>query len=162
MIKILILKVFFNFSGAYAEWNYEDIKSLNYCPYTPFLFSFIVLILSCILIVCASCAMLNEYGHNRRESIERRRTARTNNRMDYEYLEWLKTKMNKNILNATTWWYTTLSSKGTFINDVPRFLAIFDLPIYIVLPYNVLFGGLSWTPLPTLIWDVINECSQSL
>ena len=31
--------------------------------------------------------MLNEYGHNRRENIERRRTARTNNRRDYEYLE---------------------------------------------------------------------------
>ena len=102
-----------NFSGTYAEWNYEDIKSLNYCPYTPFLFSFIVLILSCILIVCASCAMLNEYGHNRRENIERRRTARTNNRIDYEYLEWLKTKMNKNILIATTWWYNTLSSLMT-------------------------------------------------
>ena len=94
MIKLLSLKGFFNFSGAYAEWNYEDIKSLNYCPYTPFLFSFIVLILSCILIgilligiICASCAMLNEYGHNRRENIERRRTARTNNRIDYEHLE---------------------------------------------------------------------------
>ena len=45
----------------------------------------------------------------------------------------------------------------TFINDVPRFLAIFDLPNYIVLLYNVPFWGLSWTPLPTLVWDVINE-----
>jgi len=74
------IKVF----GAYAEWNYEDIESLNYCPYTPFLFSFIVLILSCILIglfltgiICSLCAELNEYGHN----LERRRT---NNRTDYE------------------------------------------------------------------------------
>ena len=42
--------------------------------------------------------------------------------------------------------------KGTSINDVPRFLAIFDL----VLLYNVPFWGLSWNPLPTLILDVIN------
>ena len=48
---------------------------------------------------------------------------------------------------------------GTFINDVPRFLAIFDLPTYLVLLYNVPFLGLSWTPLPALIWDVINERS---
>ena len=56
----------FNFSGAYAEWNYEDIESLNYCPYTPFLFSFIVLILSCILIgillIVITCAMLYYYA----------------------------------------------------------------------------------------------------
>ena len=49
---------------------------------------------------------------------------------------------------------------GTFINDVPRFLAIFDLPTYLVLVYNVPFWGLSWTPLPTLIWDVINARSE--
>ena len=101
--------MFFNFSGAYAEWNYEDIKSLNYCPYTPFLFSFIVLILSCILIglfliriICFLCAGLNEYGQNRRENIDTEHISkardillrfvsmerrRTNNRMDYEYLE---------------------------------------------------------------------------
>ena len=48
---------------------------------------------------------------------------------------------------------------GTFINDVPHFLAILDLPTYLVLLYNVPFLGLSWTPLPTLIWDVINEHS---
>ena len=47
--------------------------------------------------------------------------------------------------------------KGTSINDVPHFLVIFDLPIYLVLLYNVPFLGLFWTPLPTLIWDVINE-----
>ena len=46
---------------------------------------------------------------------------------------------------------------GTSINDVQRFLVIFDLPTYIVLLYNVQFLGLSWTPLPsTLISDVIN------
>ena len=39
------------------------------------------------------------------------------------------------------------------------FLAIFDLPTYLVLLYNVPFWGLSWTTLPTLIWDVINERS---
>ena len=44
---------------------------------------------------------------------------------------------------------------GTSIIDVPRFLVIFDL----VLLYNVRFWGLSWTPLPTLISDVINESS---
>ena len=49
--------------------------------------------------------------------------------------------------------------KGTFINDVPCFLAISDLPTYLVLLYNVPFLGLSWTPLPTLIRDVINERS---
>ena len=35
---------------------------------------------------------------------------------------------------------------GTLINDVPRFLAIFDLPTYLVLLYNVSFLGLFWTP----------------
>ena len=40
-------------------------------------------------------------------------------------------------------------TKGTSINDVPRFLAIFDLPTYLVLLYNVRFLGLSWTPLLT-------------
>ena len=54
---------------------------------------------------------------------------------------------------------THLFTKGTFINDVPRFLAISDLPTYLVLLYNVPFLGLSWTPLPTLIRDVINERS---
>ena len=49
--------------------------------------------------------------------------------------------------------------KGTFINDVPRFLAIYDLPTFLVLIYNVPFLGLSWTPLPTLIRNVINERS---
>ena len=48
---------------------------------------------------------------------------------------------------------------GTSINDVPHFLVIFDLPTYLVLLYNVPFLGQFWTPLPTLIWDVINECS---
>ena len=52
------------------------------------------------------------------------------------------------------------STKGTFSNDVPCFLAIFDLPTHLVLLCNVPFLGLSWTPLPTLIWDVINERSQ--
>ena len=42
---------------------------------------------------------------------------------------------------------------------VRPFLAIFDIPIYLVLLYNVPFLGLSWTPLPTLIRDVINERS---
>ena len=35
------------------------------------------------------------------------------------------------------------------------FLAIFGLPTYLVLLYNVPFLGLSWTLLPTLISDVI-------
>ena len=33
------------------------------------------------------------------------------------------------------------NDKGTFINDVPRFLAIFDLSTYLVLLYNVPFLG---------------------
>ena len=57
------------------------------------------------------------------------------------------TKIQKSEGNSTT---------GTSINDVPRFLAIFDLPTYLVLLYNVRFLGLSWIPLPTLISDVIN------
>ena len=52
------------------------------------------------------------------------------------------------------------TKKGTSINDVPRFLAIFDLSTYLVLLYNVWLRGLSWTPLPTLISDVINGRSQ--
>ena len=39
-------------------------------------------------------------------------------------------------------------SWGTSINDVPRFLAIFKPPTYLVLLYNVPFWGLSWTPPP--------------
>ena len=39
-----------------------------------------------------------------------------------------------------------LFSLGTSINDVPHFLAIFDLPTYLVLLYNIGFWGLSWTP----------------
>ena len=50
----------------------------------------------------------------------------------------------------------TKSHQGMSINDVPRFLAIFDLPTYLVLLYKVRFWGLSSTPLPTLISDVIN------
>ena len=50
---------------------------------------------------------------------------------------------------------------GTSINNVPRFLAIFDLPTYLALLYKVPFWGLSWTPLPTLIADVINGRSLS-
>jgi hypothetical protein len=57
----------------------------------------------------------------------------------------------------------SLRNRGTSINDVPRFLAIFDLPTYLVLLYNVPFWGLSWTPLPsTLISDIINGRSLVL
>ena len=35
---------------------------------------------------------------------------------------------------------------GTFIKDIPRFLAIFDLPTYHDILFNVPFLGLSWTP----------------
>ena len=55
------------------------------------------------------------------------------------------------------------SSKGTSINDVTRFLAIFDLPTYLpTLSYSItsLFGGYLGPPLPTLIWDVINEINE--
>ena len=47
-------------------------------------------------------------------------------------------------------------SERTSINDVPRFLAIFDLPTYLVLLYNVRFWGLPLTPLPTRTLDIIN------
>ena len=53
----------------------------------------------------------------------------------------------------------TYTPLGTSISDVSHFLAIFYLPTYLVLLYNVLFLGLSWTPylyLLTLIWDVNN------
>ena len=52
------------------------------------------------------------------------------------------------------------AAKGMLIIDVPHFLAIFDLPTYLALLYNVPFWGLFWTPLPTLKRDVINGCSQ--
>ena len=64
------------------------------------------------------------------------------------------------------WWQTEVCfiyilDRGTFVNDVPRFLTIFDLPTYLVLLYNVPFWGFLGPPLPTLIWDVINERSLS-
>ena len=40
----------------------------------------------------------------------------------------------------------TSSDNGMFINGVPRFLAIFDLPTYPVPLCNVTFLGLFWTP----------------
>ena len=58
--------------------------------------------------------------------------------------------------------YRYSPDKGTSINDVPHFLVIFDLPTYLVLLYNVPFLGLFWTPLPTLIRDVINGRSLTL
>ena len=39
-----------------------------------------------------------------------------------------------------------------FLTYLPTYL-----PTYLVLLFNVPFWGLSLTPLPTLIWDVINE-----
>ena len=51
--------------------------------------------------------------------------------------------------------------KGAFTYDGRCFWGIFDLPTYLVLPYNVRFWGLSWTLLPTLISDVINGRSPS-
>ena len=58
------------------------------------------------------------------------------------------------ILNSTD--DAPMKALETFINDVPRFLAIFDLPTFLVLLYNVPFLGLSWIPLPTLISNAIN------
>ena len=43
----------------------------------------------------------------------------------------------------------------TSINDVRHFSAIFDLPSYATLSYNVPFSGLLWTPLLTLKSDII-------
>ena len=53
-------------------------------------------------------------------------------------------------------WYCHYVIRGTSINDVPHFLAIFDLPTYLpTLSYSIMshFGGYLG---PTLIWDVIN------
>ena len=49
------------------------------------------------------------------------------------------------------------SCKGTFINDVQHFLAIFDLPTLSddFYPTTSNIWGLFWTPLPTLKQDVI-------
>jgi hypothetical protein len=58
-----------------------------------------------------------------------------------------------------SWLSTYDSAMGAFINDVPCFLAIFDLPTYLVLLQNVPFLRLSWTPLPTVIRDIVNEHS---
>ena len=52
-------------------------------------------------------------------------------------------------------------AKGMSINDVYVF-GLFDLPAYLVLLYKVPFWGLSWTPLSTLISDVINGHSLTL
>jgi hypothetical protein len=53
--------------------------------------------------------------------------------------------------------YVVKPSKGTSINDVPCFWPFLTyLLTYLVLLYNVPFWGLSWTPLPTLISNVIN------
>ena len=50
--------------GPYSEWNYEDKEDPKFCEFTPFMFSFVVLILGWILIPlhvailsCAVCAM---------------------------------------------------------------------------------------------------------
>ena len=63
----------------------------------------------------------------------------------------------QNVQNLSNWW------KGMSINDIRRFLMIFDLPTYHVvqfLPSNVLFLGVILN-LPTLKSDVINGRSQT-
>ena len=35
--------------GSYAEWTHEDPDNENYCPYLPFMFSFVLLIVKCLL-----------------------------------------------------------------------------------------------------------------
>ena len=44
----------------------------------------------------------------------------------------------------------------SYLRNVHWWCPIFDLPTYHVLLYNVPYWRLSWTPLPTLISDVIN------
>ena len=62
---------------------------------------------------------------------------------------WLKSNQYKKLAS---------NALGTFINDVPRFFAIFDLPTYLVLLYNVPFWGLSWTPyLPKYGKSLMND-----
>ena len=61
------------------------------------------------------------------------------------------------ILNPWTWNSLFRNChKGTSINDVPRFSAIFDLP---TLSYSTKshFGSYLWPSLPTLISDVIMD-----
>ena len=82
-------------------------------------------------------------------------------KIDYEKgRSWWTEAKSKNAIFAQKIKLKPTLYKGTFINDVPRFFAISDLPTYLVLLYNVPFLGLSWTPLPTLIRDVINERTQ--
>ena len=48
--------------GAYSSWSYEekdkDNKDLSYCPYTPFMFAFVLLILSWVLMPFFACCEL--------------------------------------------------------------------------------------------------------
>ena len=37
-----------SFSGSYSSWNSEDKSSSDYCPATPFMMAFIILIFSWI------------------------------------------------------------------------------------------------------------------
>jgi hypothetical protein len=50
--------------GAYSSWSYEekdqDNKDLSYCPYTPFMFAFVILILEWVLkpfLACCECCL---------------------------------------------------------------------------------------------------------
>ena len=36
--------------GSYAEWTHEDSDKENYCPYLPFMFSFVLLIVKWSLV----------------------------------------------------------------------------------------------------------------
>lgn len=33
------------FLDAYSNWEYEDMQRRDYCPYTPFMFAFVTLII---------------------------------------------------------------------------------------------------------------------
>ena len=55
------------FLGKYGDWEYDDESSENYCAYTPFMFSFVVLIIQWILnpiafvATCLICYQMYKY-----------------------------------------------------------------------------------------------------
>ena len=68
------------------------------------------------------------------------------------------------LLKKELFWYNTLvltSREHSLMTALVFWPFLTYLPTYLVLLYNVPFFELSWTPLHTLIWDVINERSRT-
>ena len=62
--------ILLTFLGKYGDWKYDEENSEDYCAYTPFMFSFVVLILQWILkpiafvatyFICYQSDFLNTY-----------------------------------------------------------------------------------------------------